>query len=419
MKTHLYLKQANRDGRRQIYVSVSYKGKRYQTSLGFSVSQEQFDNIVSASQGVDTILAPIEQQALDTYKTICQECARMELGISNGFIEPTSVNIPALVDKCKGRERKEPKGDHDLIHTYNRYMIAVSKSKNSTDSTQEQRRKIMNNLSEYGASIKELATLDGLERYEQWLVSRNISNITAKNYLSLTVTFLRWCYRQGLCDSSFTRYECKLKTSDRKERAVIYLTLEEIDRIAKLELRGNREVVRDVFLFQCYTGLRISDASVLTWQSIVGDKLRIIVKKTGVFIDNRLPKQALAIIDKYRCNGMTNKFVFPHLSKDIYRANLKAIGRMANIDDPITLTDYRNGAKTIIQVPKWQKLTTHVGRKTFVVNSLSMGFTANQVIKCTGHTTINALEPYVDITESAKNEIADRWSSLAGDDEDE
>ena len=45
---------------------------------------------------------------------------------------------------------------------------------------------------------------------------------------------------------------------------------------------------------------------------------------------------------------------------------------------------------------------THTGRRTFIVNALSLGIPPNVVMKWTGHNDYKAMKPYIDIVDSIK-----------------
>ena len=65
----------------------------------------------------------------------------------------------------------------------------------------------------------------------------------------------------------------------------IYLNDDEIKKIANLKLANkDLELVRDMFLVGCYTGLRFSDIKQINRESIVDKYIRVRVKKTTRFI---------------------------------------------------------------------------------------------------------------------------------------
>ena len=78
----------------------------------------------------------------------------------------------------------------------------------------------------------------------------------------------------------------------------------------------------------------------------------------------------------------------------------------------VTLTYYKGVERIDEVVPKYELLTTHVGRRTFVCNALMLGIPPEIVMKWTGHTDYNAMKPYTAITDEAKK---DEFKTASGD----
>ena len=62
--------------------------------------------------------------------------------------------------------------------------------------------------------------------------------------------------------------------------------------------------------------------------------------------------------------------------------------------------------------PKWELVGTHTGRRTFIVNALSMGITPKVVMKWTGHSDYKAMKPYIDIVDSIKASSMAKYDGL-------
>ena len=75
---------------------------------------------------------------------------------------------------------------------------------------------------------------------------------------------------------------------------------------------------------------------------------------------------------------------------------------MAQIDEPIRLTNYKGNQRIDEVRPKYELIGTHTGRRTFIVNALSRGIAPNVVMKWTGHSDYKAMKPYIDIVDSIK-----------------
>jgi integrase len=160
-----------------------------------------------------------------------------------------------------------------------------------------------------------------------------------------------------------------------KDKPIIYLDFNEIATLERKEISINRlEKIRDLFLFQCYTGMSYVELSNFE-RSQIGkalvegqyeniDWITVYRKKTnGVCYIPILPK-AQEIINKYDCK-------LPVLSNTNYNAYLKELADICGIN---------------------KKLTTHVGRKTCGMFLLNSGISLEAVSKILGHTSVKTTE---------------------------
>jgi len=162
------------------------------------------------------------------------------------------------------------------------------------------------------------------------------------------------------------------------QREVIYLTKEEIARVRDLELSESQaylDPIRDIFLFCCFSGLRHSDVNNLRRSDIKGDHIEVTTVKTADSISIELCK-------------------------------------LAGIDEEIRITTYKGNVRTDKIQPKWELVGTHTGRRTFIVNALSLGITPNIVMKWTGHSDYKAMKPYIDIVDSIKASSMTKFDGL-------
>lgn len=412
MKINLYKHRPNKDGIFQVRLSATIATKdRKITTIG-ALSERDFDFLLKRVEGGKFVCGGEVEKVYNLFVSIRSELERVELGILGGFVNPQDVELLDIVNRCKGKEKKGNSGKETIENIMIRYISDGEKLSSWSDGTITQTQKMCRSILSFGAELSELSRREGLEKYEKSLVNKGLNNNTIKQNMLVAKSFLRWCYINGYCDNDFERYRCKLKTADTKEKVVIYLTMGEIEKIKAVELPVVQKAIRDVFLFQCYTGLRFSDVINLRWSDINGDRISLTTKKTATHITNKLPKQAIELIEEYRGRKYANDHVFPNYNNSTYNGHLKIIARDAGVCDIVTFTEYRNGKRVTKHCEKWEKITTHVGRKTFVVNSLSMGYTADQVIKYTGHSSTQAMKPYIDITDESKDALADKWSEL-------
>lgn len=148
------------------------------------------------------------------------------------------------------------------------------------------------------------------------------------------------------------------------------VTEEQFAAIKKLKLSTPHILhARDLFLFQCYTGLAYSDLASFNYDSCeeIGGKMFYHAKRTKTDTDFvfQLLNPALEILQKY-------DFKLPKMSNQRYNDYLKAIGQMVGVD----------------------RLHTHMGRATAATLFLSKGMPINIVARVLGHTTLRQTTRY-------------------------
>ena len=86
--------------------------------------------------------------------------------------------------------------------------------------------------------------------------------------------------------------------------------------------------------------------------------------------------------------------------------------KQAGLDKPITRT-YFVGNKRVDEVkPLYERVTTHVGRKTFVVIGLSNDISPYTITQWTGHSSLSAMKPYMAIADKEKRESMKKFDGV-------
>ncbi|QEM03062.1 site-specific integrase [Mucilaginibacter rubeus] len=184
-----------------------------------------------------------------------------------------------------------------------------------------------------------------------------------------------------LIKDPFLRYERKLINKDREA-----LELEELEQIIAVKLdKDGQRIVRDIFVFSCYTGLSFADMCVLSNDHLVtdieGEKwIEMIRQKTKNFSGKKffvmLLPEAIELINIYRKNPMAGytKTIFPVFSNQVINRYLKAIGKEAKVD---------------------KKLTFHIARHTFATTiTLENGVPIETVSSMLGHSKLSTTQIY-------------------------
>jgi integrase len=161
-----------------------------------------------------------------------------------------------------------------------------------------------------------------------------------------------------------------------------YLTQEELDSIEKKDIKIERlRVVRDIFLFMCYTGLSYADLARLTPADIStgidGGKWIISERnKTGIRFSVPLLPKALDILEKYQDHperAVRNTLV-------PMRSNQKMNSYLQEITDICGIV---------------KNLTCHIARHTFATTvTLTNGVPIKTVSKMLGHKNLHTTQIY-------------------------
>lgn len=226
-----------------------------------------------------------------------------------------------------------------------------------------------------------------LEDFTSYLIDGGLANSTANKLTTRARGFLTWMVERGHIDKA-----PKAGRLATPAKFVVHLTLDELQAIHSVDLSGEQpgyEKARDLFLLCCYTGQRIGDVTSMAWDDVRGDWWHLHVKKTNVVRRIPIVGPAAEIIDKY---AGTSRPV-PDLSAQKANRFIKTIGEMAGITEPVSIKTQRGGSVETETVPKWQVLTMHVGRRTFITALLEGGVSQKDLLNLT-HDDLRSLRLY-------------------------
>lgn len=255
----------------------------------------------------------------------------------------------------------------------------------------------------------ETITLDFLENLRDYAfeVKKLSSNYFSK-IVTVIKTFMTWSFERDY----HTNLDYKKFKSEEQEIEVIYLTMDELLNLYSYEFESKRlEHVRDVYCFGCFSGLRYSDIKQLKPSNIYDDHLKMNIVKTKT-IDHKIPlnKYSKEILEKYRD---TIYEPLPVISSQKFNKYLKECCEKSEINTPTTITRYIGSRRIDKTVPKWELITSHTARKTFVTNSLILGMKEMVVRNITGHKKEESFKRYVRIAEDfKKQEMDNTWNKI-------
>lgn len=231
---------------------------------------------------------------------------------------------------------------------------------------------------------------------------RGHKNSTLYRGLSFLRWFLGWAEQKGyLKTADFRAFHPKLKGATRKD--VVFLTWDELmalwNWVPESPFRGE---VRDIFCFCCFTSLRYSDAMNLRWPDVGPESFRITTQKTADPLEIQLNEWSSELLGRYVDEAYPEDRVFPPISNQVMNKCLHDICKDCGIDSPVHRTWYKGNERHDEVRPKYEFVTTHCGRRTFICNALAMGISPTVVMQWTGHSNYKSMQPYIGVSQETK-----------------
>ncbi|MCI4669125.1 MAG: site-specific integrase [Bacteroidia bacterium] len=258
-------------------------------------------------------------------------------------------------------------------------------------------------------------TIDGRfdEAFNQYLTTKEkpLTPTSINKVYGLLKTFLKYSVKMGYnTNTVFTTFDRR-----RKKVKQIALQLDEVEALRKLELTGQRELYRDVFLFACETAmefsalkqLKHSDLKEMTIPDINDGKPVLCAdyyrQKNRSSSQTRpiavLFDEAQRILHKYQDDERES--IFPKLYNQVFNRTIKELGKMAGITSTVKRIEYEGANMKEVVYEKYQLISSHTGRRTFATYAPY----SDEVKRIfTGHATLKQLEAYK--KESIEDRIA-------------
>ena len=197
-------------------------------------------------------------------------------------------------------------------------------------------------------------------------------------------------------------FNIKPRTANSDE--VVYLTQEEVELLEKLNLmrKPGLSLARDWLLLACLTGQRYEDWKKLSPENIITDGkyrlFKIVQEKTANEVEIPISPIVQRVMMKHG-----GRLPDP-VSNQKMNKNLKSACRLAGID--LVIRTELDGSKVL----KWQRVTTHTGRRSFCTNAYKAGIPILEIMYVSGHKTETEFLKYIRLS---KREVTYRIAEHA------
>jgi site-specific recombinase XerD len=188
----------------------------------------------------------------------------------------------------------------------------------------------------------------------------HLTNNTTFKYIKMFKKVLNYAVDSGY----LIRNPCMVKMK-REKLEYHPLTIEQINAIRSKAIQNDRlSKVRDLFVFQCYTGMAYIDMATLSRNDIKDDKIIKYRQKTNV-------KSIIPLFDVTKEILQRYDYTLPVLSNQKYNSYLKELGDVCNIP---------------------QSLHSHLARHTIATIMLNNGISLPSIAKTLGHSNTRITE---------------------------
>lgn len=404
-----------------IRMRVNFASKRIEFTTGYRIDSAKWDADKQrvkngCSNKLKQSASEINASLLEYYTEIQSIFKRFEVE----DVMPTPEQIKKAFNALHKPVSEEPKPKKealpcDFFQVFDDFVEDCGRQNDWTNSTYEKFAAVKNHLTNFREGLTfEFFDERGLNDYVGYLRDvKEMRNTTIGKQLSFLKWFLRWAFKKGVHqNNAYDSYKPKLKSTQKK---IIFLTWEELNKLREFKIPSNKQAlerVRDVFLFQCFTGLRYSDVFNLRRSDIKGDHIEVATVKTSDSLIIELNNHSKAILDKYKDVAFEDDKVLPVITNQKMNDYLKELAEMAGIDEPIRQTYYKGNERIDDVTPKYALLGTHAGRRTFICNALALGIPPQVVMKWTGHSDYKAMKPYIDIADDIKANAMSKFNQL-------
>ena len=245
---------------------------------------------------------------------------------------------------------------------------------------------LINSLEEFGRIIyfSDITTAN-IMYYDDFLNKKYAKQTTVHGYHKRLKRYINESIKYELIKEN--PYN-KLKFDRGKSEGIKYLTIEQINQIRSLEIASESiDKVRDLFIFQCFTGLSYADLFKFDFSTVIERKKKFFIRDARVKTQEEyflmLLKPAMEILRKY-------DFKLPAISNYQYNLRLKIVQELAKIK---------------------LSLHSHMARHSFAVMALNMGVSIENLAKMMGHTDIKTTQIYAKVLNKSVQEEFEKMDS--------
>lgn len=222
------------------------------------------------------------------------------------------------------------------------------------------------------------------EDFIEWMSAKDLCANTRGSH----VKFVKAAMNEAFKNKLHTNEDFRTFRKEMEQVDAVYLTNEEVTKIAELPLCGSYKMARDLFILGCHTGMRFSDYSRLSMADISDGVIHFITQKCKTPVDIPAHPRVLKILESY---GGTA----PKMTPQKFNLYVKDVCKEAGIKESVLV---RKSGKHI-RCEKWELVSSHTARRTGLTNMYKAGIPTYRCMMISGHKTEQVFLTYLRITQ--------------------
>lgn len=332
--------------------------------------------------------------------------------------------LQCVADQCAGINKTSNDTRQTLADTVRLY----AKTKELADTTREQYEVIASSIDRYCSTHRVIYTdkLCGadLDSFEEFLSCETVSGKTIKRGGNTVVTRMKklravcnWAVDEEILkESPFGIGKGKYKVGTELYGDPTFLTIEERDALYLFDnLPPYLAAQRDIFVFQCHVGCRVSDLVSLTDENVTPDGFLqyIPIKTRNKKVQSvRVPLSGTAMEIICRYKGAKPGRLLPFAPPEKYDAYIHDILERAGMNRTVIVMNPQTRQEEFRKI--YEIGSSHLARRTFIQHVFE--HTESEIITSsfTGHSpNSRAFRRYARSTDKMKQTILDRVNAIS------
>jgi len=407
MKIRFNLRDAKAKDKTAILLIVSHYGKRLKVATGLHTSPTSWNAKTNRPKSGQlphvrerlNQLEAIAEKLLSTAGYLTQKDFAKLLNEATGKIEAskTPYLLAFIRQYCEENERKALKSTATTLFNF------VTKSK------AERWGEINFDKAKSGDVVFDSLDWNFREKFYRYCLDNGLSTSYTQAKLKHLAQFITEARKRGHHSNSISIESGFQEVKQVAKQLPVTLTLEELNRLASLELSGQDEKVRDLFLIGLFTGQRFSDYANIKPNQIKGGGVFFRQQKTGAMVEIDLdmfaglvPQSMGDLLTKYGNQSPT--LTRGNNGSVVFNRSIKFLCRRAGINAKIEWITTNGGKAKTEMLEKWQVVSSHTCRRSFATLWAKMGLPLADIASATGHNTEKQLMDYIGLTHEEKRD---------------